>query len=104
MRFEFMTANRILFGPGTLREIGSAAVSLGRRALVVTGVETSRAAPLLEQLEGQKLAYTLFTVEHEPSIPLVQAGIQAAHNSATQAGPSFTVDSPFPVRSCATST
>lgn len=81
MRFEFMTANRILFGPGTLREIGSAAVSLGRRALVVTGVETSRAAPLLEQIEGQKLAYTLFTVEHEPSIPLVQAGIQAAHDS-----------------------
>ncbi len=78
MRFEFMTANRILFGPGNLKETGAAAAALGGRALVVTGVETSRADPLRDQLDGHKLAYMLFTVEHEPTIPLVQAGIQAA--------------------------
>ena len=37
MRFEFATAARILFGPGTLREVAPAAAGLGQRVLVVTG-------------------------------------------------------------------
>src|SRR5437879_11135226 len=36
-RFEFATAGRIIFGPGTLRETGALAKEFGRRALVVMG-------------------------------------------------------------------
>ena len=43
MRFEFATANRIIFGPGTAREAGRLARELGRRALVVTGRHTELA-------------------------------------------------------------
>ena len=38
MRFEFATATRIVFGPGTLREVAPAAREMGARALLVTGL------------------------------------------------------------------
>ena len=47
MRFEFATANRIIFGAGTLDEVGPIAAEMGNRALVVTGRSVDRAAPLL---------------------------------------------------------
>jgi alcohol dehydrogenase class IV len=37
MRFEFATAGRIIFGAGTLSEVGPIAAGAGKRALVVTG-------------------------------------------------------------------
>jgi len=43
MRFEFATAGRIIFGDGTLAEIGGIAAGLGQRALVVTGAGAHRA-------------------------------------------------------------
>ena len=36
MRFEFASPARILFGPGTVTQIGALARELGRRALVAT--------------------------------------------------------------------
>jgi alcohol dehydrogenase class IV len=50
MRFEFATANRIVFGPGTLAEVGPIAKDLGRHALVVTGRDPQRASRLLAWL------------------------------------------------------
>ena len=37
MRFEFATANRIVFGPGVLKQVAPIAAEHGRRPLVVTG-------------------------------------------------------------------
>ena len=50
MRFEFATATRILFGPGTLREVAPLAREMGSRAFVITGRTYSRAGPLLSAL------------------------------------------------------
>ena len=50
MPFEFATANRILFGPGTLQQVGALAKPLGNRALVITGQNAARAEPLLAQI------------------------------------------------------
>jgi len=67
MRFEFATAGRIIFGPGTLAEIGAAAKPFGKHALVVTGRDPQRAAPLLEQLSRAQIAATVLSVGHEPA-------------------------------------
>jgi hypothetical protein len=40
-RFEFATAQQILFGAGVATEIGALAATLGKRALVVTGGQTN---------------------------------------------------------------
>ena len=78
MRFEFATATRILFGPGTLAEVGPAAASLGRRAMVVTGSSQERAAPLLAALAAQGLNITSLQVASEPTTELVKEGLEQA--------------------------
>ena len=52
MRFEFATAARIIFGPGTVAEVAPAAREMGRRALLVTGRGAGRAADLIRSLTG----------------------------------------------------
>jgi alcohol dehydrogenase class IV len=74
MRFEFATATRILFGPGTLREVAPLAKAMGRRAFVVTGRTTNRATPLLSGLSRAGLSCSTFPVAGEPSLALVEDG------------------------------
>lgn len=74
MRFEFATATRILFGPGTLPEVGPAIASLGQRALVVTGATPERAQALLDLLAQHQVASVTFSVAGEPTLATVQEG------------------------------
>ena len=76
MRFEFATAARILFGAGTLRQVGPIAAEMGSRALVVTGRTTDRAAPLLEVLAAQGIDAVSFPVGREPTIEVAGQGTQ----------------------------
>src|SRR5216117_3779151 len=78
MRFEFATAARILFGPGTLREIGPVAKSLGTRAFIVTGRNPERAARLRSILDEHGVDHTTFAVAGEPTLQTVSAGVQSA--------------------------
>ena len=81
MRFEFATAARIIFGPGTLREVGTLAAGLGSRAFVLTGSSPARIAPLLESLNAQGLEATTYAVATEPTVGLVRAGTQQAREA-----------------------
>ena len=78
MRFEFATATRIIFGPGTIREAGSLARELGQRALVVTGRDASRAQPLVELLRGQEVSAVIYSVTGEPDLETIQRGTSLA--------------------------
>ncbi|MBE7500691.1 MAG: iron-containing alcohol dehydrogenase [Verrucomicrobiales bacterium] len=78
MRFEFATAQRIVFGSGTLGELPTLARSLGSRPLVVTGRSPARAARLLELLQSNGLTPHTFTVEEEPTTDRVRAGVETA--------------------------
>lgn len=80
MRFEFATATRIIFGPGTLAEVGQLAQPWGQRALVVSTGDIKRVTRLLELLSGAKISAELFRVSGEPSVALVAAGLDAARN------------------------
>jgi alcohol dehydrogenase class IV len=81
MRFEFATATRILFGPGAVSEVAPAARAMGRRALVVTGKDGERGAPLIGKLRAQGLAVVTFSAEEEPTVPLVRAGVARARGA-----------------------
>ena len=78
MRFEFATATRIIFGAGTLDEVGLLAREFGSRALVVTGAEPRRAEPLLALLREQGLGSATFSVCGEPEIKTVGEGVALA--------------------------
>ncbi len=78
MIFEFATANRILFGPGTVRQAGPLAAEFGRRAFVVTGGHPERAAGLLECLRENGVQAVTFSVASEPTMDTArQATAQA---------------------------
>ena len=51
MNFEFATAQRIIFGPGRLRDLPALAETMGTRAALVTGSGSDRIAPVAELLE-----------------------------------------------------
>lgn len=78
MRFEFATATRILFGPGSVTEVAPAAAALGRRALLVTGRNVERSAPLREGLNAQGVVAVTFAVAGEPTVDIARAGAQRA--------------------------
>jgi alcohol dehydrogenase class IV len=78
MRFEFATATRILFGAGTVREVGPLARELGQRALVVIGSDVRRAEPLLVVLRDQSFPADLLSVSGEPDLSGVQRGVALA--------------------------
>jgi alcohol dehydrogenase class IV len=78
MRFEFATATRIVFGPGTLTEAGPMARQFGRHALIVTGRTPARAKPLVAALEQHGVRATHFSVPGEPSTEMVDRGVAAA--------------------------
>lgn len=78
MNFEFATATRIIFGAGALRNIGALAGEFGRRALVVTGRDSSRAEKLLASLRQAGVRAAAFSVVGEPEIPAVETGVALA--------------------------
>jgi alcohol dehydrogenase class IV len=84
MRFEFATVNRIVFGAGTLQEIGALAARFGKRALVVTGSDPRRAGRLFDLLSAAGIETAAFAVAGEPDVATVQAGVAAARHAAAE--------------------
>lgn len=79
MRFEHHVPTRILFGPGAVNEVLQAAKGFGERALVVTGRDPRRAAPLVDEWRAGGLEVALFPVAGEPTVEHVRAGVERAH-------------------------
>jgi len=80
MRFEFATATRIIFGPGTLREVGQIARDFGCRALVVTGRDARRADRLITCLYEHEIEVVTFSVFREPEISTIEQAVTLARS------------------------
>jgi alcohol dehydrogenase class IV len=78
MRFELATAGRILFGPGTLKELEPIAADLGKRALIVRGRNPDRARHLEAMVRAANINYSLFEVHGEPTIERIEVGVKQA--------------------------
>ncbi len=78
MQFEFATAARIVFGPGTLDQAGDIAAGFGSRVLLVTGISPGRAAPVVERLDAAGLRHEVVTVDGEPTVDVVRDGVARA--------------------------
>jgi alcohol dehydrogenase class IV len=82
MRFEFATATRIIFGPGSIKEIGPLGTQIGKTAFVLTDSNTNCAEPVLEQLEANKIKSITFSVSGEPTTTLIAKAVEAARTTA----------------------
>jgi len=82
MRFEFATAQRIIFGPGTLQEVGILAKPLSTRALVVSGRDKVRSEALVALLKAQGVDVIPVLSGGEPTVQAAQEGAQRARLEA----------------------
>ncbi len=82
MRFEFATAQRILFGSGTWQEVLSLAAEFGQRAFVVTD-STERAGPLLEGLQQAGLDVIPWVISGEPEVDSVLLATRKAQEAGS---------------------
>jgi alcohol dehydrogenase class IV len=78
MRFEFATSSKVIFGPGTLDELGSITLNLGKRALLIIGTPKEYASPLLSTFAKTNISYLTFLITSEPTIDLVQSVVDLA--------------------------
>ena len=78
MKFEFATATRIVFGAGTVNEVGPIAKEFGCRALVVTGRDSRRAERILAGLKSSGIGAVTFSVTGEPELATVEQGTKLA--------------------------
>lgn len=81
MNFEFATAGRIIFGPGKMNRIGGYASDLGRKAMVVHGIQDSFLKELVEILERHQIEIVIVPVKDEPTIDSIQEGTETARKS-----------------------
>jgi alcohol dehydrogenase class IV len=81
MRFEFATATRIIFGPGTIPEVVPEAAKIGKRTFVITGRSPERARPLLDQLNSHQIEYVTFNVPSEPTTTIVAEAVEQARQA-----------------------
>ena len=83
MRFEFATSNRILFGPGTCKEVPALAAMQGQHALMVTD-SIERSETLLRGLLEQGLSVNVFIVDKEPDLETVSLATRKAQEAHCQ--------------------
>lgn len=78
MRFDFVTAGRIIFGPGAIQELAPSARALGSRVLFVRGGTEERVHGWIRQLQTEDLVVCEFPVTSEPTVELVISGVEQA--------------------------
>lgn len=82
MSFEFATAARLVFGPGVRDQVAPAMAGWGvTSALLLTGRDSSRAAPFAAELAARGISTAAFSVTQEPTVETARAGVQAAREA-----------------------
>lgn len=76
--FELAAPARIVFGAGTVGQIGGIARALGERALLVTGRSRRHEAAVAGPLAAAGVGWTPFAVDGEPTVAMARAGTAAA--------------------------
>ncbi len=84
MQFEFATATRIIFGPGTIEKVPSIAGHMAQRAALVIGKDKQRAQSFLRKLTDQGLQVLEFQMPVEPNLDVVREGVELARRSKCQ--------------------
>ena len=81
MDFEFATTTRIVFGTGVRWQAGKATASMGRKAFVAAARGPGWVQSLLDDLVAAGVATTLFQVDGEPTVSLVDEACRQAQKA-----------------------
>jgi alcohol dehydrogenase class IV len=81
MQFEFATATRVIFGPGTFSEAAPIATGFGRTALVVTTPTGVPAEGLLSALRAAGVGTVQFPTDGEPTMDQARLATRIARDA-----------------------
>ncbi len=81
MLFQFQTAGRIFFGCGEAARLGAVAAEWGRRVLFMTGRHPERWDDLRAQLAAQRLDTTVWRIETEPTVAMIDRAVATARET-----------------------
>ncbi|WP_114008264.1 iron-containing alcohol dehydrogenase [Cohaesibacter intestini] len=84
-QFQFLTAADLRFGRGVAHAALDALAGLGGRLLLVQGHDGSRADWLVDALTDHGAVVCRFSVEREPDLPMIEAGLAVARGARVEA-------------------
>jgi alcohol dehydrogenase class IV len=79
MQFEFATAARILFGVGTIRQLGEIVGTMGKSVLLVTNLPEKFCTPVIAELNTRGLHSLTYFIPSEPTDKLITKGVETIH-------------------------
>ena len=80
MKFEFMTANRIIFERGSITKIGKLAKEFGTKVLLSSGMPPEATDRVVKLLKEEGLEVVVVVVKKEPSIETLEGSLALARN------------------------
>ncbi|MFZ5973863.1 MAG: iron-containing alcohol dehydrogenase [Bacillota bacterium] len=78
MKFEFMTANRIIFERGSISKIGKLAKGMGTKALISSGMPERDTDLVIDYLKQEGIGAVTLFVQGEPTIEGIENGVALA--------------------------
>ena len=78
MLFEFATANRIVYGPGRIKELASLIPESKGKAFLITSQNVDRAQSVIDLLKQHNIDTVKFKVGHEPTTGSVVEAVNKA--------------------------
>jgi len=80
MKFEFMTANRIIFESGGIAQIGIIAKEFGKKVFLCSGMPVEETNRMVAYLDEEGLTAVVLTVQGEPTVEGLKEGLELARN------------------------
>lgn len=80
LKFEFETASKIIFGNGSEDKIPEIISEMGKNVLLVIGKNPDRAKHLIDIISNKKVV-SIFHVSEEPTVQIIDAGVQFARQN-----------------------
>ena len=78
--FEFSTANRIIFGRGSLEKVPGMVQVFGNRVFVLHGQDLKRVSPLLNALKNGSVEVLTCTISSEPTTSVILEAVKKARD------------------------
>ncbi|WKY46436.1 iron-containing alcohol dehydrogenase [Eubacteriaceae bacterium ES3] len=82
MKFEFMTANRIIFEVGAIKKIGHLTSSFGNKALLASGMSEDETSKIVGYLNEAGITTIVVGVQGEPSVEGLKEALALARTEA----------------------
>ena len=84
-KFSFSTSPKIIFGAGEIAELSKVIGSYGNNVLIIKTPIENNTSKVIDMVEKAKKKWISYTIELEPSLPIINEVVIAAREFNTEA-------------------